>query len=204
MRIQDACINWQLIFGKDYFGMFLRCWGNVSLSTCLFFIFRFYVHVIPRGLYKYIYIYLWVLITFYLISLYMERYKQIFLCCPAPNLSQMSFFKNWSKNPQAFARGMHFGNNWYLAIIGPRPVTVCCMLPRMSCLLTCDAIDAVQNNRLFAPGTDMYPVLCLSHIQKGTYYVQICDNLCDVTLTDIFQYQSKSVDTENISWWDQR
>ena len=76
------------------------------------------------------------------------------------------------------------------------------MLPRMPCLLTChnDIFDARRNNRLFAPGTDMDPVLRSSHMQKGTYYVQICDNLYDVTLTDIFQYQSKSVDTENISW----
>jgi len=57
-------------------------------------------------------------------------------------------------------------------------VSVCCMLPRLSCLLTChnDVIDAWQNNLLFAPGTDMdRALLRLSHMQKGTYYVQICD-----------------------------
>jgi hypothetical protein len=40
-----------------------------------------------------------------------------------------------------------------------------------------DVIDAGQNDRLFAPGTDMdRALLRLSHMQKGTYYVQICDN----------------------------
>jgi hypothetical protein len=186
--------------------MFLRCWGNVSLSTCLFFIFRFYVHVIPRGLYIYIYIFIYGFWSGFIWYLCIWKDTNKYVCVVQLLTCHKCLFPKWSKNSQAFARGMHFGNNWYLAIIGPRPVTVCCMLPRMSCLLTChnDAIDAVQNNRLFAPGTDMYPVLRLSHIQKGTYYVQICDNLCDVTLTDIFQYQSKSVDTENISWWDQR
>ena len=57
-------------------------------------------------------------------------------------------------------------------------VSVYCMLPRLSCLLTChnDVINAGQNNRLFAAGTDMdRALLRLLHIQKGTYYVQICD-----------------------------
>ena len=52
--------------------------------------------------------------------------------------------------------------------------TVCCMLPRLSCLLTClnDVIDAGQNNRLFATGTDMdRTLLRLLHMQKGTYIV---------------------------------
>ena len=52
------------------------------------------------------------------------------------------------------------------------------MLPRLSCLITChnDVINAGQNNRLFAPGTDMdRALLRLSHMQKGKYYVQICD-----------------------------
>jgi hypothetical protein len=56
--------------------------------------------------------------------------------------------------------------------------SVCCMLPRLSCLLTChnDVIDAGQANRLFAPDTDMdRAILRLSHMQKGTYYVQISD-----------------------------
>ena len=60
-------------------------------------------------------------------------------------------------------------------------VSVCFMLPRLSCLLTChyDVIDAGQNNRSFAPGTDMDRVLLrLSHMQKGIFYVQICDNSC--------------------------
>ena len=46
-------------------------------------------------------------------------------------------------------------------------------------MLTChnDVIDAGQNNRLFAPGTDIdRALLHLSHMQKGTYYVQICDS----------------------------
>jgi hypothetical protein len=57
-------------------------------------------------------------------------------------------------------------------------VSVYCMLPRLSCLLTChnDVINAGQNNRLFAAGTDMdRALLRLLHIQKGTYYAQICD-----------------------------
>jgi len=34
-----------------------------------------------------------------------------------------------------------------------------------------------QNNRLFALCTDMdWALLCLSHMQRGTFYVQICDN----------------------------
>ena len=38
-------------------------------------------------------------------------------------------------------------------------------------------IDAGHNNLLFATGTDMdREHLRLSHMQKGTYYVQICDN----------------------------
>ena len=39
-------------------------------------------------------------------------------------------------------------------------------------------IEAGQNNRLFSPGTDMdRALLRLLHIQKGAYYVQICDNV---------------------------
>jgi hypothetical protein len=56
--------------------------------------------------------------------------------------------------------------------------TVYCMLPHLSCLLMChnDVINAGQNNRLFAVGTDMdRALLRLLHIQKGTHYVQICD-----------------------------
>ena len=58
-------------------------------------------------------------------------------------------------------------------------VSVCCMFPRLSCLLTRhnDVIDAGQNNRLFALGTDMdRTLLSLSYMQKGIFYVQICDN----------------------------
>jgi hypothetical protein len=37
-------------------------------------------------------------------------------------------------------------------------------------------IDVGQNNRLFAPGTDMdRERLRLSHMQKGRYYIQIYD-----------------------------
>ena len=55
------------------------------------------------------------------------------------------------------------------------------MLPRLSRFLTChnDVIDAGHNNRLFASGTDMDRERPrLSHMQKGTYYVQICDKVC--------------------------
>ena len=58
------------------------------------------------------------------------------------------------------------------------------MIPRLSCLLKKmltyhnDVIDVGQNNRLFSPGTDMdRALLRLLHIQKGAYYVQICDNV---------------------------
>ena len=52
------------------------------------------------------------------------------------------------------------------------------MLPRLSRFPTChnDVINAGQNNRLFVLGTDMdRGCLRLSHMQKGTYYAQICD-----------------------------
>ena len=57
-------------------------------------------------------------------------------------------------------------------------VQVFSMLPRLSCLLTChnDVIDVGQNNRLFSPSNDMYQeLLRLSHMQKGIFYVHICD-----------------------------
>ena len=50
------------------------------------------------------------------------------------------------------------------------------MLPRLSHFLTChnDVIAAGQNNRLFAPCTDMdRERLRLSYMQNGTYYLQI-------------------------------
>jgi hypothetical protein len=52
------------------------------------------------------------------------------------------------------------------------------MFHHLSRFLTChnDIINAGQNNRLFALGTDMdRGRLRLSHMQKGTYYAQICD-----------------------------
>ena len=52
------------------------------------------------------------------------------------------------------------------------------MLHRLSRFLTChnDVIDAGHNNRLSAPGTYMdWKRLRLSHMENGTYYVQICD-----------------------------
>ena len=52
------------------------------------------------------------------------------------------------------------------------------MFPHLSRFLTChnDIINAGQNNCLFALGTDMdRGRLRLSHMQKGTYYAQICD-----------------------------
>jgi len=39
-------------------------------------------------------------------------------------------------------------------------------------------IDAGNNSRLFALGTDMdRALLRLSHMQNGTYYVQMCDKM---------------------------
>ena len=57
------------------------------------------------------------------------------------------------------------------------------MLTRLLRFLTChnDVNDADQNNRLFAPGTDMdRERLRLSQRQKDTYYVQICDKTLDI------------------------
>jgi len=54
------------------------------------------------------------------------------------------------------------------------------MRSRLSYLLTChnDVIDAGKTNRLIASGTYMdRALLRLSHMQKDTYYVQICDEL---------------------------
>jgi hypothetical protein len=63
-------------------------------------------------------------------------------------------------------------------------VSVCCMLgTRLSYgLLTChnDVGDIGQNNRLFSPGTDMdRAIIRLSHMQKGTFYVQIITSIED-------------------------
>jgi hypothetical protein len=45
-----------------------------------------------------------------------------------------------------------------------------------ACLRVTMTLSTGHNNRLFAPGTDMdLALLCLSHMQRGTYYVQICD-----------------------------
>jgi hypothetical protein len=60
------------------------------------------------------------------------------------------------------------------------PVCNMFLVTRLLCLLTYhnDVIDVGQNNRLFSPGTDMDRAhLRLSTMQKGTYYVQICDDL---------------------------
>ena len=54
------------------------------------------------------------------------------------------------------------------------------LLPRLSHLLAChnDVIDAEPNNRVFALGSDMdRALLRLSHMQKGTFYVRICDKM---------------------------
>ena len=107
MSVFRIHVNLLLIFGKDYFGMFLMCQGKVSLSMCPFFIFRFPVHVTPHGLYIY-HIYLTVLMGFYLISL---EYVKIQTCL-ALNLSQLSSSKFGLK-----FLGIHacvqFGDNWY-------------------------------------------------------------------------------------------
>ena len=108
MRIQDTCVNLLIIFGKDDFGMFLGCWGKVSFSRCPFLFFRFYVHVIPRVLYIYIYGF-WSGFIWFLWN--MQRYKHIVL------LSSSQLVTNWSKISQAFARGMQFDDNWFLTSI---------------------------------------------------------------------------------------
>ena len=110
MRIQDTCVNLLIIFGKNDFRMFLMCQGKVSLSTCPFLIFRFYVYVIPHGLYIYIYGF-WSGFIWFLWN--MQRYKHIILLSSSQLVTNV-FFKNWSKISQAFAGGMQFGNNWSL------------------------------------------------------------------------------------------
>ena len=51
------------------------------------------------------------------------------------------------------------------------------MFPRLSRFRTChnDVIDARQNNRLFPLALIWIGNVFVYHIQKGTYYVQICD-----------------------------
>ena len=127
MHIQDTCVNLLLIFGKDDFGMFLRCWGKISLSTCPFFIFRFCPHDPPWSLY----IYLWVLVRFYLISFKYAKI-QIYNFVVQPSTCHKCLFQ---KLVQKFAGiCMQFGNNWYLAIIGPRSVQMSYITNVVICL----------------------------------------------------------------------
>ena len=65
-------------------------------------------------------------------------------------------------------------------------VSVCCMLPRLSCILTShnDIIDCpvhwyglgtslcITHTKRYVLCTD----ICVSHIQRGTFYVQICED----------------------------
>ena len=96
-------------------------------------------------------------------------------------------------------------SQFYVFLGHSSPVSVCCMVPRLSCLLTChnNVIDAGQTNRLFAPGTDMdRERLRLSYMQQGTHYVQICDNegyglWCFTTLFTVFQLYSYY----QFYWW---
>ena len=70
---------------KNYFEMFLGCRCNALLSTCSFSIFSFDVHLTPL-----IFIYIWVLMLFYLISL---KNGNVLFCCLALNLSHQKFVK---------------------------------------------------------------------------------------------------------------
>jgi hypothetical protein len=77
-------------------------------------------------------------------------------------------------------------------------VSVCCMLPRLLCFLTChnDFIDSGQTNRLFAPGTDMDLALlpsCITHAKRYVLrYLHIIWCSCRLTETREGTYHSGS------------
>jgi hypothetical protein len=76
------------------------------------------------------------------------------------------------------------------------------MFPHLSRFLTChnDIINAGQNNCLFALGTDMdRGRLRLSHMQKGTYYAQICDKESLLTASRMLFHQIDTAEMKNVN-----
>jgi hypothetical protein len=111
------------LYCLDDFGMFLRCRGKESLSTCLFFIFRF-----PCDSQWFLYIYLWVLIIFYFISLkYAKIQKYNFFpeggggytvlplsVCPSFRPSNIFFVAFFSANIDD--RNLIFGHRFHIGM----------------------------------------------------------------------------------------
>ena len=81
----------------------------------------------------FIYIYLWVLVRFYLISFKYAKI-QIYNFVVQPSTCHKCLFQKLVQKFAAFACGMQFGNNWYLAIIGPRSVQMSYITNVVICL----------------------------------------------------------------------
>jgi hypothetical protein len=102
-----------------------------------------------------------------------KQFCQVLVHLLDSNILGITEFSHQSVNFLMSLSVLRFALTFFISV-----VSVCCILPHLSCLLAChyDVIDAGHNNRLFAPGTDMNRALLrLSHIQKDTFYVQICD-----------------------------
>jgi hypothetical protein len=102
-----------------------------------------------------------------------KQFCQVLVHLLDSNILGITEFSHQSVNILMSLSVLRFALTFFISV-----VSVCCILPHLSCLLAChyDVIDAGHNNRLFAPGTDMNRALLrLSHIQKDTFYVQICD-----------------------------
>ena len=102
-----------------------------------------------------------------------KQFCQVLVHLLDSNILGITEFSHQSVNILMSLSVLRFALTFFISV-----VSVCCLLPHLSCLLAChyDVIDAGHNNRLFAPGTDMNRALLrLSHIQKDTFYVQICD-----------------------------
>jgi hypothetical protein len=102
-----------------------------------------------------------------------KQFCQVLVHLLDSNILRITEFSHQSVNILMSLSVLRFALTFFISV-----VSVCCILPHLSCLLAChyDVIDAGHNNRLFAPGTYMdRALLRLSHIQKDTFYVQICD-----------------------------
>ena len=102
-----------------------------------------------------------------------KQFCQVLVHLLDSNILGITEFSHQSVNILMSLSVLRFALTFFISV-----VSVCCILPHLSCLLAChyDVIDAGHNNRLFAPGTDMNRALLrLPHIQKDTFYVQICD-----------------------------
>jgi len=102
-----------------------------------------------------------------------KQFCQVLVHLLDSNILGITEFSHQSVNILMSLSVLRFALTFFISV-----VSVCCILPHLSWLLAChyDVIDAGHNNRLFAPGTDMdRALLRLSHIQKDTFYLQICD-----------------------------